>query len=559
MSVHSAWKVLVGIALCSLVASTSEAVDYFIAPFGGSDSNDGSIGAPFATFTKAISSANAGDTIFVRGGTYNLNSRLQISKSGTEANPLRLLAYPGESPILDFSSNPATAGTSGGRGIQLNSSANWWHIKGLTIQNAKDNGFYTEGSNGIFEQIITRNNRDSGFQLHGGATYNLVLNCDSYDNYDPQTVDSVTGNPLPGENADGFAVKDSSVGPGNIFRGNRAWGNSDDGYDTYYTENYGMLIQDCWAFDNGINVWGVEDFAGDGNGFKLGRPGGPSVLVNVLAVDNPHNGMDINGNTSGVQVFNSTSFRNSRNWRFDQPVSSQILQNNISYQGSSSDSINVAVSDSFNSWNDGLTFNDFDFQSLARFADGVDLLKAPRQADGSLPDLGGFLRLAAGSSLIDAGTPISFVFNGVTYDIPYNGAAPDLGAYEFAIAGPALPGDFNGDNVVDAADYTVWRNHFGESDEANINNSGDGGDVSLDDYNLWKSQYGQSVTPGSGGLASAAVPEPGACALGLVTALCLLWGRPGRPGYVGSRWTVAGEKAGRQTAMYSAPSGDGVL
>ena len=82
MSVHSAWKGLVGIALCSLVASTSEAVDYFIAPFGGSDSNDGSIGAPFATFTKAISSANAGDTIFVRGGTYNLNSRLQISKSG---------------------------------------------------------------------------------------------------------------------------------------------------------------------------------------------------------------------------------------------------------------------------------------------------------------------------------------------------------------------------------------------------------------------------------------------------------------------------------------------
>ncbi len=30
-------------------------------------------------------------------------------------------------------------------------------------------------------------------------------------------------------------------------------------------------------------------------------------------------------------------------------------------------------------------------------------------------------------------------------------------------------------------------------------------------------------------------------------------------GYSGSRWTVSGEKAGRQTATYSAPSGPGVV
>ena len=34
---------------------------------------------------------------------------------------------------------------------------------------------------------------------------------------------------------------------------------------------------------------------------------------------------------------------------------------------------------------------------------------------------------------------------------------------------------------------------------------------------------------------------------------------PGFPGFYSSRWTVAGEKAGRQTAMYSAPSAPGVL
>ena len=120
----------------------------------------------------------------------------------------------------------------------------------------------------------------------------------------------------------------------------------------------------CWTFDNGIDLWGVGEFyQGDGNGYKLGNPGGPSVVVNSLAVDNAHNGMDINGSVAAVKVFNSTSFRNSRNWRFDQPISAQVLKNNISHPGDNFNSIDPAVSDSFNSWNAGLLNND-DFESL---------------------------------------------------------------------------------------------------------------------------------------------------------------------------------------------------
>jgi hypothetical protein len=44
----------------------------------------------------------------------------------------------------------------------------------------------------------------------------------------------------------------------------------------------------------------------------------------------------------------------------------------------------------------------------------------PRQLDGSLPELN-FLKLAPGSDLINSGTNVG---------MPYNGAAPDLGAYE---------------------------------------------------------------------------------------------------------------------------------
>jgi hypothetical protein len=44
----------------------------------------------------------------------------------------------------------------------------------------------------------------------------------------------------------------------------------------------------------------------------------------------------------------------------------------------------------------------------------------PRQADGSLPDIG-FLRLAPNSDLLD---------RGVNIGLPFSGAAPDLGALE---------------------------------------------------------------------------------------------------------------------------------
>ena len=93
-----------------------------------SDSNTARIDhSPFTSITTAISTAAAGDTIYVRGGTYNLNSTISIgsSKNGTAANPYNMLAYPGESPILDFrgetysanngqkeSPSPAATGTS---------------------------------------------------------------------------------------------------------------------------------------------------------------------------------------------------------------------------------------------------------------------------------------------------------------------------------------------------------------------------------------------------------------------------------------------------------------
>jgi len=490
-------------ALWSAVCTASFGAEYYVAPTGGSDANNGSLASPFATFGKAIGLAAPGDTIFARGGTYSLSNRITIDKPGAADNPIRLFAYPGENPILDFSGQ--LTGSSN-RGMQLTDKANWWHVKGLTIQNAGDNGLYTEGDDGMFEQLVTRWNEDSGLQLHGTATRNLVLNCDSYENFDPANG---------GENADGFAAKFENLGLGNVIRGSRAWGNSDDGWDMWNGVN-GVLVENSWSFDNGFNTWGISSFQGDGTGYKLGHDSGPHVLLNVLAWGNAHNGIDINGNGisdetglpngSKVGVYNSVSLNNGgNNWRFDEDIA-HLLRNNVSLKtaGGSGDVIYGPVDDAFNTWN-GIPVNAADFLSL-----DDTIARGPRNPDGGLP-VSDFLKLASDSNLINAGTPISFVFNGVTYNIPYTGSAPDLGAYETGTSPPALPGDYNGDNTVDARDYTIWRDAVDSA--VTLPNDATPGIVDASDFEVWKAHFGESLT---GAAASAAVPEPTALLLAFV-------------------------------------------
>jgi len=69
-------------------------------------------------------------------------------------------------------------------------------------------------------------------------------------------------------------------------------------------------------------------------------------------------------------------------------------------------------------------------------------------------------------------------------------------------------GDYNNDGVVDAADYTTWRNTMGQS--VNVGTGADGdlsGMIDAGDYEVWKSNFGTSGA-GGGAASLAAVPEP---------------------------------------------------
>jgi hypothetical protein len=81
----------------------------------------------------------------------------------------------------------------------------------------------------------------------------------------------------------------------------------------------------------------------------------------------------------------------------------------------------------------------------------------------------------------------------------------------------AFPGDYNIDGVVDAADYTVWRDNL-ESATHSLSADGDGdGNVDQDDYLVWRTNYGATFAPASP--VSAPAPEPSAVLLAASAAL----------------------------------------
>jgi len=299
----------------------------------GNDDHPGTIDQPFGTFPKAITEAAPGDTIYVRGGVYELTSTIIITavKNGSEGQMYTLTAYKDEVPLLDFS-----AQSFGSKGISLK--ANYWHIRGLQIKGAGDNGMQIDfGSFNIIERCQFYENRDTGLQLSNGSSYNHIINCDSY--YNADSTDYA--------DADGFAPK-LDVGTGNYFYGCRAWGNCDDGWDGYMrgATNVSTTLENCWTWKNGYLKDGTDPGPqANGNGFKMG--GGDNsnsqglthhmTLKNCVAFENKAKGFDQNNNVGSMVLYNCTGYNNlTTNFRVQRTLAegeSLVVKNCVSFEG----------------------------------------------------------------------------------------------------------------------------------------------------------------------------------------------------------------------------------
>lgn len=91
-----------------------------------------------------------------------------------------------------------------------------------------------------------------------------------------------------------------------------------------------------------------------------------------------------------------------------------------------------------------------------------------------------------------------------------SGAAFPLTVYVDNVRfGKSIPGDYNGNDVVDAADYVLWRDMPGAvPPNTNFRNEVvTPGTVEPGDYTAWRARFGNNTAPASG-LGSAAIPEP---------------------------------------------------
>jgi hypothetical protein len=83
-----------------------------------------------------------------------------------------------------------------------------------------------------------------------------------------------------------------------------------------------------------------------------------------------------------------------------------------------------------------------------------------------------------------------------------------------------LPGDYNGDLKVDAADYTIWRDTLTSTTDLRADGD-DSGTVDLADYGVWKTHFGTSGGGSAALSAAGTVPEPSAATLATVFTFCL--------------------------------------
>jgi hypothetical protein len=177
----------------------------------------------------------------------------------------------------------------------------------------------------------------------------------------------------------------------------------------------------------------------------------------------------------------------------------------------------------FDSDTDGGTRIDFKLSSTTTY----EMKMTPLDNPAAAVTLTGALSNPAATSAIDW---IEFQF----FNTPTNASMSTdffIKSMQILAATAGVPGDYNSNGTVDAADYVVWRKRLGQTFQlANEVSSVTPGQVTAEDYTAWRSRFGSRSSSAAGAdTLGTTVPEPTTTALLFGSLIWLAaWNRIGR-------------------------------
>jgi hypothetical protein len=430
--------------------------NYYVAT-NGNNANPGTEALPFRTIQKGADMAQAGETVYVKAGTYN--EEVSITNSGTAGNPVKLMAYPGDelNVIID------------GTGINVSNNSGWPYFSGLigaygksyvevsgfTIQNSNGFGMIAyEADNITFSGNYTYNTAHSGIASFEYCTNIYILDnevvfavnggqqeCISVATTDGFEVgyNKVHDAAMTGVGGEGIDVKDGSAN-GQVYY-NEIWNTPDDrcgiyidAYEkhTYNIEIFGNIIRNSRHF--GMQLCSekgglLENIKIYNNLIYNSKRGGVQFFD-----ESSHAGPEPIRN---IEIYNNTFYNNSPtiNWwggitnnspyLTDITIYNNIFANNNAYQ------VFDAVGVSGWSVSNNLLIGDLGAQDQSRLNVGDDLLGDPEFVDAGNFDF----HLLSSSPAIDNGMAV-FVTTDFDGNTRPSGEGWDIGAFEFS-QGPA--------------------------------------------------------------------------------------------------------------------------
>jgi hypothetical protein len=180
-----------GAALMALlVVGPVHGADYYVDPAQGSDTNPGSLAAPWQHLRAAARVVQPGDTVYLREGRYTEDALFTIT-DGTAEAPITITPYPGESPVL-------TGGGDWGQMFHLNN--DYYVLEGLTFEDTTCGNvvFMNLSEHCIVRDCRFRRQASTMVLLRGGG-YHTIRGCDF----------DTTGSPTEGGDGDHVYVTGS--------------------------------------------------------------------------------------------------------------------------------------------------------------------------------------------------------------------------------------------------------------------------------------------------------------------------------------------------------------